>query len=192
MVPLARGDVGECVLDLDALSKCLSAARRFLQATKVFLERFVFGNRNRVTASASRGSRSAFVALWAGSACLGIELGGAARFEWFHLSFGTSDCAGSEIDFEVALGEHSRTARASRPRLGEHLAVGLEQVANDGAVHVGAVDMQFDKLQSLRRNVIPDRDGTFLFQALQVLAGGMGDAFADERYRRLSTSKSTM
>jgi hypothetical protein len=39
MLSLASGDVGECVLDLDALSKRLSARSRLLETTEAFLLR---------------------------------------------------------------------------------------------------------------------------------------------------------
>lgn len=173
MAAFTSSDMGESVFDLNALAELLTPSRRLLEATEPFLECLVFGDRNGSTAP--RRSARAFSALGAGAADFRIELYGVAGLERLHLPLRASDRLRSQVDVEVRLREHPRTARPLSPGFREHLAASAEDVIDDRTVHLGPIDMKLGKRQALRFEVVANRFRPLFFGTIGWCHGARED-----------------
>jgi len=137
---LSGRDVGERVLDGGAFAECRPAGRGLLELAVGALSSFIGGDGDGATVSGRR--HRALGPQWARTTRFRIELDGGARLEWFHLSVGTRDGVGTEVDLEVSLGEEARSMCALPPWLGEDGATRRDDFIDDGAVDVRAVDVK--------------------------------------------------
>ena len=111
------------------------------------------------------------------AARFGVEFDGVAGDEGLYFASRAGDRVGTEVDLEVALGEQAGAVGALAPRLGEHGAARVEDVVDDGAVYVGAIDMQLDESKPLALDVLCDGHGAQLLGAI----GGRHGAGDDRR-----------
>lgn len=70
--------------------------------------------------------------------------------------------------------------RALSPRFGQHRAARSEDVIDDGAAHVGAVDVQLDEAESLAPDVVGDRRCTLFLRPIGGCHGARDDGRAVE------------
>src|SRR5512140_677924 len=164
-VAFPRGDVREGVLDGDALSEDGAPRRSLLEFSELLLLGLVM--RDRYSTTPSGGGLRALGALRTRSACLRVELDSMARFEGFDFASGARNRLGMEVEFEVELAEQSRTAGALGPGLREHLSAGLKHFADDRAVHVRSVDVQFGDAKPLALDVLLNWGSAFLFGTIR-------------------------
>ena len=81
---------------------------------------------------------------WARATGLGVELDGLSGLERLNFAGGAGDGLGAQVDLEVAFGEEAWSI-AQRPGLGEYASLRREHVIDDGAVDVGAIDVELDE-----------------------------------------------
>jgi hypothetical protein len=118
----------------------------------------------------------------AGSARFGIKLDGVARLERLHLTGGAGDGLGAQVDLEVGLGKQAGAVGPLAPGLGEDATPRGKDVIDDGAVDVGAVDMQFDETEALSLDVLRKGHGAQFFGSIR-RRHGAGDDRRESRSR---------
>src|SRR5258708_874849 len=161
---LAGGDMSEGVFDGGAVAEGGTACTGLLELSVLALAGLVGGDRD--GAPAARCGLGALCAQWACAARLGVELDGIAGLEGLHFASRAGDRAGAQVDLEVAFGEQAGSMGALAPRLGEHGAARGEDVVDDGAVYVGAIDMQLDESKPLALDILGDGHGAQLLGAI--------------------------
>src|SRR5580658_4402338 len=140
------------MLDGSTLTKKRATRSGLLEVSKFPLARFIGGDGH--GAPVARSGQCALGSQRAGSAGFGVELDGIAGFERLHLPVGAGDGLGAQVDFEVALGEQAGAVRALSPWFGQHRAPRGKHIIDDGAVDVGAVDIQFHEPEPLALDVV--------------------------------------